>query len=95
MTKKELFEKYSINESHNVWNNKIDNWMSVEIYRIMHDGNLPDENNLTVKWICNFMDKTKEDWFMANLMDRDDWGSVYLTAKRMIYRHSDLILKSF
>jgi len=41
MNKKELFKKYSINESHNVWDDSIDNWSSVEVYRVMHDGNLP------------------------------------------------------
>lgn len=30
MTKQELFEKYSINETHNVWEST-DSWMSVEV----------------------------------------------------------------
>ena len=52
MNKKELFEKYNIDESHNAWSNSIDNWMSVEIYRIMHDGNLPPQEpkDMTVLW---------------------------------------------
>ena len=92
MTKNELFEKYHINESHSKWDSQIDNWMSVEIYRIMHDGKLPGDDTST-KYMTEFLDKTKNDEFMANLMTRDDWGSLYLTAKRCIYRHADGILK--
>ena len=91
MNKKELFKKYDINESHSEWNEQIDNWMSVELFRIMHDGNLPDKD-LSVKWIVDFMDKTKDLEFMVKLMERKDWGSLYLTAKRLVYRESDLIL---
>lgn len=91
MTKKELFKKYSIDESHSKWEEGIDNWMSVEIYRIMHNGNLPHDD-LSVKWITEFMDKTNDSIFMMELMKRHDWGSLYLTAKRMIYRFSEQIL---
>ena len=35
MKKQELFDKYSIDESHNVWES-IDSLMSVEGYRVMH-----------------------------------------------------------
>ena len=95
MTKEQLFLKYSINESHSEWDHKIDNWMSVEIYRIMHDGNLPDENNLTGIWVCDFLDKRKDmDWWVENVISKPDWGSLYLTAKRMIYRHWHLIIES-
>jgi len=93
MTKKGLFEKYSIDESHNKWENEIDNWMSVEIYRIMHDGNLPAENDSSITWVTKFLDKTKDMKFMVELMNRKDWGSLYLTAKRMVYKFSDQILK--
>ena len=93
MTKKELFKKYSIDKSHNVWDNQIDNWMSVEIYRVMHNGELPPEKDTSVKWITDFLDKTNDMKFMADLMKRDDWGSLYLTAKRMVYKLADQILK--
>lgn len=91
MTKKELFEKYSIDESHNVWDNGIDNWMSVEVYRIMHDGNLPPQDDLNSKWVCDFLDKAHKDvaWFF-NLEKK---GSLYLTSKRMIYSLHEQILK--
>ena len=93
MTKQELFNKYSINESHSAWNNKIDNWHSVEIYRIMHGGNLPDENNESIKWVTAFLDKTEDvKWWAKNVMTHKTWGSLYLTAKRMVYRYHEDIL---
>lgn len=95
MTKEELFEKYSINESHNTWDSMIDDWMSVEVYRIMHEGNLPPQNDKSVKWITEFLDKQEDmAWWVKNVMTRKDWGSLYLTSKRMIYQLSDEIIKS-
>jgi len=78
MTKKELFEKYSINDSHNIWE-PIDSWSSVEIYRLMHDGKLPPKDDLSIKWITDFLDKAKLDmgWWVKNVMSRSDWGSLY------------------
>lgn len=85
MTKKEIFKKYSINESHNIWDDRIDNWMSVEIYRVMHNGNLPPSNDKSTDWVYEFMAATERDEFMFEFMKRPDWGSLYLTAKRLIY----------
>ena len=94
MTKQELFEKYSINETHNVWE-ATDNWMSVEIYRVMHNGELPPQNDTSVKWITDFLDKQEDvGWWVKNVMSRKDWGSLYLTAKRMVYSLSDHILNA-
>lgn len=93
MTKKTLFTKYKIDESHNHWDNEIDNWMSVELFRLMHDGRLPTEDDMSCKYLLEFMDKSKTRWFVEKAMSRPYWGSLYLTAKRMIYRHADLILK--
>lgn len=94
MTKKELFKKYSINESHNIWDNKIDNWISVEVYRLMHDGNLPPNNDLSVKWIIDFLDKINNTNYGIELMNtRKDFGSLYLTSKRMVYSYAEQILK--
>lgn len=93
MTKQELFKKYSIDESHNVWDNSIDNWMSVEVYRIMHNGELPLPDDKSVNWITEFLDKQNDTkWWVANVMSRKDWGSLYLTAKRMVYSLSEQIL---
>lgn len=94
MTKEELFKKYSIKESHSEWNYSIDNWMSVEIYRIMHEGNLPpqDGSDTSVKWITDFLDKTEDVAFVKDLMSKGKFGSLYLTAHRMVYRyHQQLI----
>jgi hypothetical protein len=93
MNKQELFKKYSINETYAEWDNRIDNWMSVEVFRIMHSGKLPDKNDLSVKWITDFLDKQNDtDWWVKNVMSRKGWGSLYLTAKRLVYRLSEQIL---
>lgn len=93
MTKKELFKKYSINESHSAWDNRIDNWISVELYRIMHDGNLPPSDDKSVDYITDYLDKVlNDDKFAAKMMKRKDFGSLFLTAKRMVYSLSDQIL---
>ena len=93
MTKKELFKKYSINETHNTWDNSIDNWYSVEVYRIMHDGKLPPKNDNSVIWVIDFLDKQHDmDWWSKNVMSQPNWGSLYLTAKRMVYTLSKNIL---
>ncbi len=94
MTKEELFKKYSIDESHSEWNNQINNWMSVEVYRVMHDGNLPPPDDLSSDWITQFLDDihARDDFFME-MKKRKDWGRLYLTAKRMVYRHSETILE--
>lgn len=93
MNKEKLFKKYSIDESHNVWDSGIDSWMSVELYRLMHGGNLPPQGDKSVKWITDFLDKTKDAKFMIELMRRGDWGSLYLTAKRMIYIYHKKLIK--
>ena len=93
MDKQQLFEKYNVDESHNQWGS-IDDWMSVEIYRIMHDGNLPPQEGVSVGWVCDFLDKKDNmKWWVKNVMSRKDWGSLYLTAKRMVYSMADEILK--
>lgn len=93
MTKEQLFKKYNINDSHNKWES-VDNWMSVELYRVMHDGNLPPQDDLSTDWITGFLDKLKTDTkFMNEIRSRKDFGSLYLTAKRMICTTHELILK--
>lgn len=91
MTKEELFKKYAIDETHNIWDIKIDRWMSIEIYRIMHNNELPSDDK-SIKWVVDFLDKTDDMLFMVDLMKREDWGSLYLTAKRMVYKFYKEIL---
>ena len=94
MTKEELFKKYNIDETHAKWDTRIDNWMSVELFRIMHDGNLPENGDMSILWLIDFKDKFQSDSkFMAEMFSRKDWGSLYLTSKRMIYSMADIILK--
>jgi len=89
MSKDELFKKYGVNESHSVWEPAIDNWFSVEIYRAMHDGNLPDPDDTSTRYVLDFLDKTKDPKFFFGL---ENPGSHYTTAHRMVYRYADQIL---
>jgi len=92
MTKEELFKKYSINESHAEWDEQIDNWYSVEIYRLMHNGKLPEAGDESIGWVLDFMDKRKDmAWWASNVMTKPNWGSYLLTGKRMVYRYSEAI----
>ena len=92
MTKEELFKKYRIDDTHNVWQ-PIDSWMSIEVYRIMHKGDLPPSNDTSTKWIIEFLDKQNDmRWWAKNVMIRNDWGNLYLSAKRMIYSLHEQIL---
>lgn len=93
MTKEELFKKYNINESHCEWDYKIDNWISVEIFRIMHDGRLPIETDISLKYIIDFSDKIRNPKMFGENIGNNNFGSLYLTSKRMIYRFCDEILK--
>lgn len=94
MTKEELFKKYSVDETHSVWDSSIDQWFSIEIFRVMHDGRLPGENDLSLKYIVDFLDKFKKDTkFLHEMMKKESWGSFYLTAKRSVYRYADILLK--
>jgi len=95
MTKEELFKKYSIDESHNTWDLQIDNWMSIEIYRVMHNGELPGSDDMSINWVKDFLDKQDDmQWWATNIMSRPDWGSLYLTAKRMLYKFADKLLET-
>jgi len=93
MTKKELFKKYMINESHSEWDNRIDNWISVEIFIIMHDGRLPIETDTSLKYIIDFSDKIRNPKMFGKNIGNNNFGSLYLTSKRMLYRFSDSILQ--
>lgn len=91
-TKRDLFEKYNINETHAEWNDRVDNWTSVEIFRLMHDGRLPGTEDTTLKYIVDFADKFRDNKEVVKLRDRRDFGSLYLTTKRLIYMHWEGIL---
>lgn len=90
MTKQELFTKYKISKGHEQWNNTIDNWFSVEIYRRMHDEQLPPPDDFSIAWVCDFIDKTEDPEYFFSL---NNPGSHFTTAHRMVYRHADAIVK--
>jgi len=93
MTKQELFKKYNIDESHSAWDESIDNWMSVEICRLVNNGNLPEPKNISARYVTDFLDKQEDfQWWAKNVMSRPDFGNLYLTAKRLVYRTAVLIL---
>lgn len=70
MTKEDLFKKYSIDETHSEWN-QLDNWYSVEIYKIIR-GKLPEKGDLSTDWILEFKDKIKIDfkWWLEIIENR-------------------------
>lgn len=93
MTEQQLFEKYKIEERHKVWQNP-DSWYSIEIFRFMHDGRLPNKEDVSAQYLLDFMEKTKDMQFMKKLMaEREDWGSLYLTGFRSIWFYREAILE--
>lgn len=93
--KDDLFNHYGITQEHAAWSDSIDNWVSVEIFRIMHDGRLPTKEDTSSKYILDFLEhgKSVSQFWIKNVMSKSDWGSYYLTAKRMVYKYQELILK--
>lgn len=87
---RKMYDKYHINGSHATWDPVTDNWMSVELYRVMHDGNLPDPDDVSFDYVLDFLDDIE---LQKQLMQtREDFGSLYLTAKRMIYQRYSSVL---
>jgi hypothetical protein len=94
MTKKELFDKYKITEKHNKWDNVVDNWMSVEVFMEMHDGKLPEQDDYSIAYVLEFLDKMKNDLsYGMKILHGKNGGSLFLTAKRMVYCYADQILE--
>ncbi|MDO8997220.1 MAG: hypothetical protein Q7U77_11385 [Sediminibacterium sp.] len=93
LTKESLFKKYKIAPSHKVWID-YDSWMLIEIYRLMNDGKLPAPDDNSVLLVVNFIDKifSEPKWWADIMGKREDWGSLFLTAKRSIYRFADEII---
>jgi hypothetical protein len=88
MTKEQLFEKYKIDSSHSKWE-PIDSFMSVEIFRIMHNRLPSDDEEESGMFILDFLDKAFTGWWAKNIMIRPDWGSLFLSAKRCVYMFAD------
>lgn len=91
LTKRDLFLEYNLNDSHSKWDNNIDNWFSVEVYRLMHKGQLPNENDKSIVYVLDFLNRCKN--CDAEIMRNPNFGSLYLTAKRMVFAFADIIVK--
>jgi hypothetical protein len=92
-TKQQLFNKYKVDESHSSWL-QMDNFISVDLYRIMNNGNLPEnDNNLlyVLEFLDNMADVIKAKEYMIKYPNY--WGSYYMIAKKMIYRYHETILE--
>lgn len=93
MNKEQLFNKYNIDESHSIWDDNLDQFNSVELFRIMHNKKLPYYEINKTLWILDFLDKQEDiSWWVDNVMKLPNWGSLYLTAKRFVYRFNHLII---
>lgn len=83
IAKEEQLKKYNLDESHNTWEPMIDNWMSVEVARQVLGGALPEPGD-SRNFAQLFLDD--KDLVQKTIFDHENGGSVYLTAKRMMYR---------
>ena len=90
MTKAELFTKYKIAGGHNTWDDAVDNWFSVEIYRRTHNEQLPPPEDTSIAWVLEFLEMTKDAEYFFSLKNP---GSHFTTALRMVYKFADEILK--
>lgn len=93
MNKKELFEKYDLNKSHNVDVNEIDSRLLIQLH-VNEKGELPpeDDNGL---WVLDFLQKCKDDVrFMRRLFIEQNLGGMHNAAKNYVYRHADSLLSA-
>lgn len=93
MTREQIFKEFNITIHHNIWNDEIDNWHIIEICSIMK-GNLPFFDDSDCTYILEFLYKFQNDIQFANEINAkypQNWGSLFLTAKRSIYRFIDYI----
>ena len=91
MSKEELFSKYGVSAGHNRWDNTVDNWFSVEIFRETHNGDMSKTDDIDPLYVLDFLDKTKDAKYFFGLTNP---GSMFTTAHRMVYRYADQILEA-
>ena len=77
-TIKQIIKKYRLDDKHKIWEHQIDNWMSVEVARVVL-GRLPEKGDSARELAMEFLDN--EEKYLGN----KNFGSMYLTAGRMIY----------
>lgn len=79
-----LLVKYRLNESHATWQPSIDNWYSIEAFRAQA-GRLPEKGDDTRQVLMAFLDN--KDLHARLLSERGpEFGSMFLSAKRALYR---------
>lgn len=86
MKKKEIMKKYNLDESHANWQPEIDNWYSVEAFR-MQTGMLPNEKGApdSLQTMMDFLDN--KELHVKLLKERGtEFGSMYLSAKRFLFK---------
>lgn len=83
----ELEKKYHLDKSHLVWEPMIDNWFSVEAFR-QQTGKLPNEEGARKDTAQVMMDFLDNDKLLEKLLGENplEFGSMYLSAKRWLYR---------
>ena len=85
MIKEEIMKKYNLDKSHSVWQSHIDNWHSIEAFK-EQTGMLPNSDNAPdeMQTMMDFLDN--KDLQMKLLKERGiEFGSMYLSAKRLLY----------
>ena len=85
MSNNSLFKELNINDSHNVWNDMIDNWFSVEAL-LQQTGELPNGQYNDLQEMINFL-RNKELQIKLLKTRGTEFGSMYLSAKRFVRRH--------
>ena len=84
MTKNIIFKELKIDESHNEWQENIDNWYSVEALK-EQTGILPNGEYNELENMIDFL-RNKNLHFRLIRTRGNEFGSMYLSAKRFIYR---------
>lgn len=86
MTKEQLFKKYNIKSNNCKDWEDIDSWIGVDLYALMHNNTLPNNEDKSLLYVLKFLDKPEP--YMSN----PKFGSLYMTAKRSVFRFADQIL---
>lgn len=81
----EICQKYHLNESHSAWQPEIDNWYSVEAFRVQA-GRLPVAGDDSQQTLMDFLDNKLLHSTLITERGPMEFGSIYLSAKRALYR---------
>lgn len=84
-TQELICKRYHLNESHATWQPEIDNWYSVEAFRLQA-GRLPTEGDSTQQVLMDFLDNKALHSRLLQEHHPLEFGSIYLSAKRALYR---------